>query len=76
MEWFLYDELRKDWRKTGKLDAINKDNASKYRITNFKGKQFEDTQWYNPNTNDDRDYDWDTGSDSWDSGDTDWDSDW
>lgn len=75
--WFLFNALSNDWFRTESLDdRINKDNADQYRITHFDGKQFEDSQWYEDNSNDSSDdYDWDS-DDSWDSDDGDWDSDW
>ncbi len=75
--WYRYQPSTDDWYKTT-LDQINKDNADQYRLENFNGKRFEESQWYDNGSSDDDSWDndsWDD-SDDWDDSDTDWDSDW
>ena len=75
--WYRYQPSTDDWYKTT-LDQITKDNADQYRLENFSGKRFEESQWYDNGSSDDDSWDndsWDD-SDDWDDSDTDWDSDW
>ena len=75
--WYRYQPSTDDWYKTT-LDQITKDNADQYRLENFSGKRFEESQWYDNGSSDDDNWDndsWDD-SDDWDDSDTDWDSDW
>lgn len=78
--WYYYDTRTNDWYPSEDID-ITSDNADDYRTYNHKGKDFEESQWYNAGSHSDEsswdtDHSWDSGSDSWDSGSTDWDSDW
>lgn len=81
--WYHYNNNANRWEQTPSLDEfITGDNADQYRIESFDGMQFEDSEWYVPESSssyddDDSDYDWDDDDDGgWDSDDTDWDDDW
>lgn len=78
--WYRYQPSTNDWYETNTPGQITKDNADQYRLENFNGKRFEESQWYdNGRDNSDNDSwdndDWDN-DDDWDDSDTDWDSDW
>lgn len=81
-EWYYYDANSDDWFHSSDLDGIDEDNYKDYRIDSHKGKDFEQSTWYDAGSTSD-DYDWDDDDDwggyddsDWDSGSTDWDSDW
>ena len=81
-EWYYYDANADDWFHSSDLDGIDEDNYKDYRIDNHRGKDFEQSNWYDAGSTSD-DYDWDDDDDwggyddsDWDSGSTDWDSDW
>ena len=76
--WYRYQPSTNDWYETTTPGQITKDNADQYRLENFNGKRFEDSQWYDNGSSDNDSWDnddWDN-DDDWDDSDTDWDSDW
>ncbi len=84
--WYSYNAIDKVWAIAASLDEfINRDNADQYRLDDFDGYRFEDTEWYDDGRrsySDDDDDSWSddddswSDDDSWDSDDTDWDDDW
>lgn len=79
--WYYYNPSNQNWFRAESLDDyITSENADQYRISNFSGSRFEDSEWYDSGSSwyddDDDDSYWDDDNDSWDSSDTDWDSDW
>lgn len=81
--WYVYDHG--DWSSTV-VDSELYDHSSDYYnsesySSQYDSNDFSDSGYYNENSDDSYDSDWDSGdswdsSDSWDSGYSDWDSDW